>query len=721
MSNQTVRLEVMDGEAKGQIVDLSGISIIGRDAACALVIPSRAVSREHAVIRPEEGFGFVIEDLDSRAGTFVNGMRTRKAVLQDGDTISMGGHSIRVSFTLPSSGEVSPADVDVVKSRFMPTARLSLDAVKVRMRARDLGDPRTGTSGEGAPAESGDIAVPLAASAAGDALRPFGEVAPEPGSGRLVDAEPLESRPIRPIDPGTARLEALLEVATSLAAIHDPTRLARETALRIFNMFPNARRVGLFELEDEPKGGDPVLRPRYVVDRTVRGPGERVQVSQSVLQLAVAERRAVLSEDVAMDPRLSTSRSLVEGGVTSIVCAPLVLGERVLGALYVDSTDREHPLEEVGLRVLVGVAAILAAAFENARLFARVQTETVRRAALERYFSPDLVARVLKGEVPMARSGLETTGTILFVDIRGFTRITELTAPPVLVATLNAYFAAMQRTIFRSGGTVERFGGDSILAYWGVVDSDPAAPLQAMRAALSMQVEVFRLNPDLVAAGRPRLQVAVGLNTGTVIAGDVGSPERYEFTILGDAANLARRLETQAGPWEVIAGAATIQALRGRAIHRALPPVMVKNKEKPVDLSVVWGVRLDPDEKARVGVTRWDLAIPAWLDARAGKPPVEALAVGLVVDAPRRRATLELFTVEDPIPGTPVRLTLHLPRAPAPVVVVGRVQGASSEDTLYMTDAAAAVAAAQEALQRLELVLDDAPAAFAALGITQTH
>lgn len=716
MSNQTVRLEVVDGEAKGQVVDLSGISIIGRDPACALVIPSRAVSREHAVIRPEEGFGFVIEDLDSRAGTFVNGMRTRKAVLQDGDTITMGGHSIRVSFTLPSKGEVSPADVDVVKSRFMPTARLSLDAVKVRMRARDLGDPLGAGPGDGPSAESGDIAVPLAASA-GDALRPFGEVA-QPGSGRLVDAEPLESRPTKPIDPGTARLEALLDVATSLAAIHDPTRLARETALRIFNMFPNARRVGLFELEDEPKGGDPVLRPRYVIDRAVRGPGERVQVSQSVLQLAVAERRAVLSEDVAMDPRLSTSRSLVEGGVTSIVCAPLVLGERVLGALYVDSTDREHPLEEVGLRVLVGVAAILAAAFENARLFARVQTETVRRAALERYFSPDLVARVLKGEVPMARAGLETTGTILFVDIRGFTRITELTAPPVLVATLNAYFAAMQRTIFRSGGTVERFGGDSILAYWGVVDSDPAAPLQAMRAALSMQVEVFRLNPDLAAAGRPRLQVAVGLNTGTVIAGDVGSPERYEFTILGDAANLARRLETQAGPWEVIAGAATIQALRGRALHRALPPVLVKNKEKPVDLSVVWGVRLDPDEKARVGVTRWDLAIPAHLDARAGKPAGEALAVGLVVDAPRRRASIEVFTAEDPIPGTPVRLTLHLPRAQAPVVVVGRVQGASSEDTLYLTDAAAAVAAAQEALQRLELVLDDPPAAFSALGIS---
>lgn len=669
MTAATLRLEVVDGEAAGQVVDLSGISILGRDPACALVVPHRVVSREHAVIRPEEGFGFVIEDLDSRAGTFVNGVKTRKAVLQDGDAVRIGPTTIRVRITLPVAGEVAPEEVEVVKTRFMPTTRLSLDAVKFRMRGRDLSE-----------------------SAPDNALEPQDEADPpttrqRSGTGRMVPADTLDA-PLEAPPPlgGTdaaaavARLEHLVEISGSLAAIHDPTRLARETALRIFGMFPQARRIGLFDLEEEPKqGGDPVLRPRYLVDRSARARGERVQVSQSVLRLAIDERRAVLSEDVAHDPRLMLSKSLSESGVTSIVCAPLCLGERVLGALYVDSADAAARFDGGSLRVLTGVAAILAAALDNSRLFARVQAETVRRANLERYFSPDLVERVLKGEVPLARQGQLAHGTILFVDIRGFTRLTDTIEPMVLVATLNAYFAAMQRTIFRSGGTVERFGGDSILAYWGVVGKDEHAPLRAARAALSMQVEVFRLNPELIAAQRPPIKVAVGINTGDVIVGEVGSPERYEFTILGDAANLARRLETQAGPWEVIAGASTIADLAGRALHRPLPPVMVKGKDVPVALSALHGVRVDDDELP--GSARWELAVPARLDL--GLPaPVEAIACGLELE--RGKLLLDLFTHEEPLPGVALRVALAMPRTQAPVVLGARARGASSEDTLLL-------------------------------------
>lgn len=705
MTAATLRLEVVDGEAAGQVVDLSGISILGRDPACALVVPHRVVSREHAVIRPEEGFGFIIEDLDSRAGTFVNGVKTRKAVLQDGDAVRIGPTTIRVRITLPVKGEVAPEEVEVVKTRFMPTTRLTLDAVKFRMRGRDLS--------ESAP-EQPDAADEADAD----------PITARRGTGRLVPADTLDA----PLEPAVAvplggadaaaavaRLENLVEISTSLAAIHDPTRLARETALRIFGMFPQARRIGLFELEEDPsKGGDPLLRPRYLVDRSARAKGERVQVSQSVLRLAIDERRAVLSEDVAQDPRLMLSKSLSESGVTSIVCAPLCLGERVLGALYVDSADAGARFDGGSLRLLTGVAAILAAAVENSRLFARIQLETVRRANLERYFSPDLVERVLKGEVPLARQGQLAHGTILFVDIRGFTRLTDTIEPIVLVATLNAYFAAMQRTIFRSGGTVERFGGDSILAYWGVVGEDREAPRRAARAALAMQVEVFRLNPELIAAQRPPIKVAVGINTGDVIVGEVGSPERYEFTILGDAANLARRLETQAGPWEVIAGASTIADLDGRALHRPLAPVMVKGKDVPVALSALHGVRVDDDELP--GAARWELAIPARLDLGLAAP-VEALASGLELE--RGKLFLDLFTHEDPLPGVSLRVALAMPRAPAPVILGARSRGASSEDTLMLPPGtnAAALAAQEPAVQKIRLELEDAAAARAALGL----
>jgi adenylate cyclase len=696
VSSASVRVEVVEGEGQGAAAVLSGISVIGRDPSCALVIADRAVSREHAVIRPEEGFGFVVEDLDSRSGTFVNGVRTRKAVLQDGDALRLGGTVLRVRVAAGGlQGEVLPEDVEVVKTRFLPTARLSLDAVRFRTRARDLIDK--GGSSELSPLDD-DPPPGSGTRSLGDALEVAAAVAgePTPGAGVRLGAAGEAAVAAR-------RLELLCEVSTSLAAIHDPTRLTRETALRVFGMFPQARRVGFFELEEDPGGGDPVLRPRYLVDRSSRD-GGRVQVSQRVLMQAVQERQAVLSEDVAADPRFALADSLERSGVRSIMCVPLCLGDRTLGALYLDATDAAAPFDEGALRLAAGVAAILAAAFENARLFARVQAETVRRANLERYFSPDLVERVLKGELPLARQGHLARGTFLFVDIRGFSRLTETTPPPVLVAMLNAYFAAMQRIIFRGGGTVERFGGDSILSYWGVVDVDEDAPARATRAALAMQVEIFRLNPELEREGRPRLRIAIGVNSGDVIAGDVGSPERYEFTILGDAVNLARRLESNALAGEVLCGQATIAQLGPGALHRPLPPVKVKGKEQPVALSALFGLR--SERAVAAGARRWDLALPGTLDLGAGAGPLEVLASGLELVG--HRVSVEVLTDQDPAPGEQTTLSLVLPRASEPIVAVARVRGASTDDTVTIQPGA--VSAAQ-GLQRILLELD-APAPF---------
>lgn len=697
MSAGSVRLEITEGEGAGSAVVLSGISVIGRDAACALVVQDRQVSREHAVIRPEEGFGFVIEDLDSRAGTFVNGVRTRKAVLQEGDAIKVGTTVIRVRITAGGlHGEVLPENVDVVKTRFMPTARLTLDAVKFRTRVKDLSD--TGKVSE--TSESSEDAA--------DEQRPTARLSVDTTGDELPAAPPVGSV----VDDAAAvarRLELLCDISTSLAAIHDPTRLTRETALRLFEMFPQARRIGFFELEEDKRGGDPTLRPRYLVDRSQREQGARVQVSHSVLQSAVQQRQAILSEDVSLDPRFRLAQSLEEAGVCSIICVPLCLGDRTLGALYLDATNPQQRFDAGNLRLVTGVAAILAASFENARLFARVQAETMRRASLERYFAPDLLERVLKGEVPLAREGALAQGTFIFVDIRGFSRLTDTTPPPVLVSTLNAYFAAMQRTIFRGGGTVERFGGDSILAYWGVVGVDPQAPLRASRAALGMQLEVFRLNPELAANGRPRLRVAIGVNSGEVIAGEVGSPERYEFTILGDAVNLARRLESQALGWEVCVGAATIEHLGDAALHRPLPPVMVKNKDQPVALSALFGLRADsPSATTR----RWDLALVGTLDqGQQGVTPDEIFGSGLEVNP--GRASLEILTAQDPIPGSRVRVTLTLPRSQEPIVALARVRGASTDDTTMIS---AAQVAAAKGLQRIMLDLEQPAPVLQRLG-----
>jgi adenylate cyclase len=674
----TLRLEIVTGVGKGTTADVGGIAVLGRGDTCSFVIPDPAVSREHAVIRPsEDGQGYVLEDLGSSSGTYVNGTPARRATLQDGDTIRIGSVEMRVRRLGEErlQGEVRPEDVEVVRTRQLPTTRMSLDALKFRLGSMDLLSSGVGQVAEDAPEP------------AGSATEVSGDVA--------------------------ARLEQLVEISIAMATIHEPQRLMREVASRLCTMFPQIRRLGLFELHDDTGDGDPYLRASYLIDRSQRASGQRVQVSHSVLQAALQERRAILSEDVSMDPRFQLSESLSEAGVCSMICTPLVLGERILGALYVDATDPSNLFDEGALRLVIGVAAILAASIENARLFSRVQAESVQRSNLERYFAPNLVERVIKGEVPLARQGRFASGTILFVDIRGFTRLTELTEPGILVEALNEYFAGMQRIIFRSGGTVERFGGDSILAYWGVVEQDADSAARASRAALNMLSEIFRINPELEAKGRPRLKIAIGVNSGDVVVGDVGSAERYEFTILGTAINLARRLESQAGPWEVIAGATTVRGLGRGALQVPFPPATVKGMDEAVALSALYGLRRPADGS---GAIRYDLALQATLDC--GQGPEVVLVVALA--AQPGRVELEVLTHADPAPGHAARIAFTLPRGKQWFTALGKAsegEGDTAVDDTMILDASTLDLQDLHRLERLSITIDNAEELLAFLGV----
>lgn len=689
-----IEIEVLKGAQVGESFTLGGIVVIGRGSACTLPVTDPAVSREHVMIHEEES-GWVIEDLDSRSGTFVNGMRTRKAVLLDNDQITIGTtvFKLRIQSGEPLLGEVAPEDVQMVTNRFMPTTRLSLDVVKFRTSARYLKDSGLGDLVDGETSE---------AAPEPPETQPMRRGAPPPAPPPQQASEPLTEV--------ERRLELLVEISTSLAAIHQPQHLARETAIRLAAIFPQVRRIGFFTLEEDSEGGGgSVLRPTFLLDRSQsRG---QVQISQSVLQQAIGARRALLSEDVSKDPRFRVSESLENAGIVSILCAPFCLGQRVLGAIYLDTADLGAPFDEGGLRIVTGVAALLASAFENARLFAQVQSESLRRASLERYFSPDLVDRVLRGDLPLAREGRRGEGTILFVDIRGFTRMTLTTDPDVMVETLNAYFTSMQRIIFRTRGTVERFGGDSILAYWGIIDDgDVDAPVHALRAALAMQVEMFRLNPELVAAERPPIRVGIGLNSGEVVAGDVGSAERYEFTIFGDAINMAARFESLAKAWEVIAGQATIEAAGGRALHDPLPPLTVKGKETAVQVSLVYGLRQDRPEGEPLC---WELALGAQVWLAGEEAPSETLISGLEIQR-TGAVVLEVLTASDPEPDSRAAIRLARARASETVRVEGSVLAAETNETLML---APNLAVTGSGVQRIRVRLDRGEDALGYLGI----
>lgn len=652
----SLRLEALEGPTQGQTHAISGIAVLGRDPQSAIVIAVATVSREHAVVRPDEGGpGFIIEDLDSRSGTFVNGVRTRRAVLLEGDRVQIGPAVFKVWLREDAlAGQVDPASVEDEPPARPKTVRMSLDAARFRLRAKNL--------------ESGSVGTPVAPPPPPPPpalLEPGGFPAspppppPPPVPVAIETGEASDESPARTGPPTTPaeRLESIVELSSALAATHDQARLAREVVRRLLSFFPEARRVAIFDVVAD--GGRSTIAPKLVVDRQASGVkvATSVKISRAVIEEAVKSRQALLSEDPAHDPRFDRSKSTEDLVARAVLVAPLCVGDAVLGALYLDS-QQGAGFDEGALRFLAGIASVVAPALENARLFARVQAETQRRALLERYFSPDMVEKILAGEVPLARNGEVRRGTILFTDIRGFTRLTDTTAPKVLVQTLNAYFEAMQRIIFRGRGTVERFGGDSILAYWSVIDLDPMAPRRAARAALAMQNELYRLNRELRGSGRPPIAIGIGVNTGDVIAGDVGSAERYEFTVLGDAINLARRIEDLAGAGEVLVGGATLAEIAQDALVRRLPDRPVKGKDRPVQLAALLGLR--SEEAVRAGTVRWDLALAASIATEVGQRG-DARLVALELSERDGAVTVELAAPFDLPQDIGIDLEAHLP------------------------------------------------------------
>ncbi len=377
------------------------------------------------------------------------------------------------------------------------------------------------------------------------------------------------------------RLQAICQVSTALGTIRDQGQLMQKIIDCIFDIFSAADRSFILLRESHNQTLIPVVaKERHGEQKS----HEEIAISQTIVQEVVSHKRSILSVDAMGDDRFNQQTSVINLSIRSMMCAPLLVGDELLGLIQVDTHDAQQQFMPEDLQVLTGISTQAAIAVKNAQLNEEIEAETARRTSLQRYFSPKLVDMLMSGDVTTALGGNSYRGTILFADIIGFTTMSEAMAPADVLAKLNRYLTIMQKLIYENGGNVDKVNGDGVMAFWGVPQTDGQDENNAVFTALQMQRHLWSFNLDLQTEGQQPIHMGIGLNTGDFIAGNIGSEDKIEFTLIGDHVNLASRIEHLAGRNQVLVSEATWEPIKHLVSAVQLPPLLVKGKSTPITI-----------------------------------------------------------------------------------------------------------------------------------------
>ncbi|HWE30019.1 MAG TPA: adenylate/guanylate cyclase domain-containing protein [Polyangia bacterium] len=525
------KLILTSGEQR-QEFELAPINTIGRHPDNSIQILDRIISKEHAqILRGGDGH-YLLRDLGSLNGTYVSGSRVSEVVLKHGDELVLG--STHLMFVEHTETEESLNRVTIAPSSLESIVRHKVD---VAQSARDF--------------------------------------LPEK---QLFDVEHLRR--------DYEKLRIAHELGRAIVGVLDLEQLLPRILDKAFDLLPADR--GVILLYDQ----DGKLTPRYVKHKTGRD-DDQIVISKSIIAEVEQQKKAVLSSDATMDSRFSGAHSIIMQGIRSTMCVPLIHGDELLGIMHMDSQIATNAFTEKDLQLFTGIAAQAAVAIQNARLAKKIETETKTRAQFQRLLSPNLVEQLVAGKLHLEKGGELREVTILISDIRGFTSMSEKKEPAEIVQMLNEYFELMVDILFRAQGTLDKYVGDEIMALFGAPVDMPDAPLNAVRCAVDMQKALREFNRTRIAEGQEPIKIGIGINTGRVITGAIGSSRTLQYTAIGDAVNTASRLCSIAKQGEIILSESTMRRVAEHVDSVTMAPVRLKGKENEQQVYNVVGMKGD--------------------------------------------------------------------------------------------------------------------------------
>jgi adenylate cyclase len=529
------RLIISAPDGKKGILELhKPVVTIGRGNANDLVLNDAEISRFHAVVKLHAA-KVVIADRGSTNGVIVNGERISDEVeLKNGDVALLGRHQLRLEkmderTLLVRKGEI-PSTIDHILH---------------------------GRAGRAAPIDSS-----------------------MDSEGGLTEIR----RRVEKLERENYLLTVLYDAGQTLHArlsVEDIGEHAIALAFRIEGV-----ERGFAMLFDE--SGE-IPKPSEFRYRDPHNAAHHsVILSGSILELMRKEQRPILIEDAGADQRFNSSESLKISGLRSAMCAPLLGGNRLCGILYVDNLEKAAAFTQDELNVFALLASQAGAAIDNVLAHRKIAQQAMQRSALERFLAPE-VAEMVVANPDIRLGGVNTKAAIMFADIRGFTPMSENLAPDHVLEILNEYFSRVTDVIFDYGGMLDKYIGDAVMAVFGVPISKGSDAANCVNAAIHIQKLLVELNRDAPACRRPELRVGVGINTGIVTAGNIGSLRRIDYTVIGNTVNIASRLASNAAAGQILISDSTARELGEGFNLNALPPLMVKGRSTPVEVfDVTW-------------------------------------------------------------------------------------------------------------------------------------